>query len=157
MKLKFWKKDELPEEKPVGRMVSWNEWHDSKLLPAVKSYLVSVYTDKKELRNFVCPNLVDIDIVVKGDVVHFIVKDDVLKPHIDSKCTSHKTFMFCMSDDPSMDYAGDWTQMGCMRIFFVAYNPTYKWSKGNLIVTAARKDFIVMDDYNEVSVDKVTR
>lgn len=150
----FWKKKKKEKEiKSLGRAVSWEEWNKSELPVAVHSHMISVFANNN-LKTIIGPGLVDFDIFIKKNEVLLslhtnIYKDTFNKDQID------ETFMFCMSDDPSMEHAGDWTQMGCMRIFFVMYEPKYEVYSDRLVIKCDRDKFVLQDSYNEVSVDKV--
>jgi hypothetical protein len=150
----FWKKREKKEVKPLGTSVSWEDWTKSELPCCMDTHLLSVLNKDKELVTGVGKGLPDIDIILKDGVVYFIVH--TIEHNCYLKDIKDPTqFMYCVSDDPSMEYAGDWTQLGCMRVFFVLNGPTFEFGKDYMLVSCPAKYFTIKPSYNEVGVDKV--
>lgn len=149
----LWKKDKR-EVKPLGRQVSWQEWKDSPLPSAVDSHMISVLTDTKEYRTIVGDGVVDFDIVVTEEKVYMVIHNGAHEKNL-ADIKHCQLFTLCMSDDPAMEHANDWTQMGCMRIFYVMEDATVELHKDFILVECPRAKFKISDSYNEISVDKV--
>jgi len=151
--MKFWKKKEKKEYKELGRHVTWEEWEKCDLPSCVESHMISIANDKGELITSVGRGLVGFDIILKDKKAYFLLHSPMHNKAL-KKYEGIEQFMFCVSDDPSMEYAGDWTQMGCMRIFFVLNGPTMTYGKDYLLVTCAFEELIIRDSYNKIDVDK---
>ena len=152
--MSWFKKKEKKEVKALGQAVTWKEWEESKLLSATESHLITVVTKDGDIATIVGKGLPDFDLVLKEEVAYFVLHaaehNQLLK-----NTNNIVQFMYCVSDDPSMETAGDWTQMGCMRIFFVLNACTMEYEKDCLIVSCPVSKLIIQDSYNEISVDKV--
>lgn len=152
--MNWFKKKEKKEVKSLGESVTWTEWDTCKLLSATKSHLITVVTKTGDVSTIVGKGLPDFDLILKEKTAYFVLHaaehNQLLKNTNDVI-----QFMYCVSDDPSMETAGDWTQMGCMRVFFVLNGCTMEYEKDCLIVSCSIKHLIIEDSYNEISVDKV--
>lgn len=150
----FFQKKKIVKE--LGKSVSWDEWDNVNLPIATKSHILTLETESNKMINCVANDLVDFDIINDGKNIYFMIHTNKHNANIKMFLAQTKItqLSLCMSDDPCLEHAGDWMQLGCMRILYVLNNPTFMFEKDCLIVICKFKDFALKDKLNEIMVDK---
>lgn len=133
--------------------VSWDEWHKNELPVATESYLISLMLKDKEYRTIICGGLPDIDVLIQKDTVTLVIRNDLLKSH-EKDFSDILEFYFCITDDPGVLHAGDWSQLGCMRILLTFYDPKVWLESGRTYIQCSPEKFNANKIPSEVHVDK---
>ena len=149
----FWKKKEKREIKEIGKLVSWDEWDECKLPVATESFIITLVQQGGEVNNIVVRGLADLDVFFHGDEVSVVLHTNLIKG-VYPEGTKLKQFQILYTDDPTAEFAGDWTNLGFLRIFFASLNPSVKYTNGAAIITAKKDNFLLGENFNDIFIDK---
>lgn len=115
MNWRFWQKKDKKIEYSSVVPLSEEEYAKCDLPDVYTSAIVTYGFPGSEMRTHILLGLPKMEFICKEFIVDLVIYTRDLH-HLFADGQNLHGFQICISDDPSLEFAGDWMQMGCNRI-----------------------------------------